>query len=87
MELVFCGKAGNQEVHCNSGECHLQVFDVIQSPKLLVKFGDAMTDFFHLEDGDRCLSLIPLPQCKREPGRWPGSWGAKRQGQLTSELF
>lgn len=65
---------------------HLQVLDIIQSPKFLVKFGDAISDFFHLEDGDRCLLLMPLPQCKRESGRKPGSWDAKREGQLTSEL-
>lgn len=44
----------------NREEGHLQVLDVIQSPKLLVKFCDAMTDFFHLEDGDRCPSLMLL---------------------------
>lgn len=66
---------------------HLQVFDVIQSPELLVQFGDTITDFFHLQDGDGCPSLMPFPQCKREPGRRLGSWGAEREGQLTSELL
>lgn len=76
------GIEGRQSANVSSGQYHLQVLDVIQPPELLVQPGDAITDFFHLEDGDRGLSLTPSPQCKRESGKRPGSWEAHREGQL-----
>lgn len=61
--------------------CYLQVLDVIQSSKLPVKFCDAVADFFYLEEGYRCLSLMLLSSHKRgaEAGNWLGCWQTKRE--------